>query len=245
MEKLEITKVNKNELMVINFEEIKEYLNNFLQEINLDDAEKEKAKLNKLKTSLENERKRIKQEVMEQYNLIFEPQMKELTSLIDNTLGTLNQRIEAKKEAYEREKELVVKEMWKELNFDLITLDRIFNPKWLNKTYTEKQIQDDMISFINQIKQDLITLDTLENKEDLKTKYLLCLNLNETIRLYNAEKQAKSRLYQTKDTETIEIPKELKKRSITLKITGTKEQLFKLNDYLQKEFLEWEQINEK
>ena len=38
------------------------------------------------------------------YDTDFEPQVKELVSLIDNTIDILNKRVEAKKEAYEREK---------------------------------------------------------------------------------------------------------------------------------------------
>lgn len=165
--------------------------------------------------------------------------------MIDNTIDILNKRVEAKKEAYEREKRIIVEKIWEELDFKLIDLDKIFNSKWLNKTYSERQVQDDMISLISKIKEDLIVLESLEDKDALKAKYLINLNLAETIAVYNAEKQAKSRLYQTNDTKEVELPTSIEKLSITLKITGSKEQLRKLNMFLEENFIEWEQINEK
>lgn len=245
MEQLKITPISKFSIKVLNFEDIKLELNNILSTIDLEDFENEKAKLNKLKKSIEDKRKEVKKEIMSIYDTDFEPQAKELVSLIDNTIGILNKRVEAKKEAYEREKRVIVEEIWQELDFKLIDLDKIFNSKWLNKTYTERQVQDDMISLITKIKEDLIVLESLEDKDTLKARYLTNLNLAETISVYNAEKQAKSRLYQTNDTKEVEIPTSIEKHSITLKITGTKEQLKKLNGFLEDNFIEWEQINEK
>jgi len=245
MEQLKITPINKFNVKVLNFEDIKLELNNILSAIDLENFESEKARLNKLKKSIEDKRKEIKKEIMSIYDTDFEPQVKELVSLIDNTIDILNKRVEAKKEAYEREKRIIVEEIWEELDFKLIDLDKIFNSKWLNKTYSERQVQDDMISLINKIKEDLIVLESLEDKDALKSKYLINLNLAETIAVYNAEKQAKSRLYQTKDTKEVELPTSIEKLSITLKITGSKEQLRKLNMFLEENFIEWEQINEK
>lgn len=245
MEQLKITPISKFSIKVLNFEDIKLELNNILSTIDLEDFENEKARLNKLKKSIEDKRKEIKKEIMSIYDTDFEPQVKEIVSLIDNTIDILNKRVEAKKEAYEREKRVIVEEIWQELDFKLIDLDKIFNSKWLNKTYTERQVQDDMISLITKIKEDLVVLDSLEDKDILKARYLTNLNLAETISVYNAEKQAKSRLYQTNDTKEVEIPTSIEKHSITLKITGSKEQLRKLNGFLEDNFIEWEQINEK
>lgn len=245
MEQLKITPISKFSVKVLNFEDIKLELNNILSTIDLEDFESEKARLNKLKKSIEDKRKEIKKEIMSIYDTDFEPQVKEIVSLIDNTIDILNKRVEAKKEAYEREKRIVVEEIWQELDFKLIDLDKIFNSKWLNKTYSERQVQDDMISLITKIKEDLIVLDSLEDKDILKARYLTNLNLADTISVYNAEKQAKSRLYQTNDTKEVELPTSIEKRSITLKITGSKEQLQKLNKFLEDNFIEWEQINEK
>lgn len=245
MEQLKITPISKFSIKVLNFEDIKLELNNILSTIDLEDFENEKARLNKLKKSIEDKRKEIKKEIMSIYDAEFEPQVKELVSLIDNTIDILNKRVEAKKEAYEREKRIVVEEIWQELDFKLIDLDKIFNSKWLNKTYTERQVQDDMINLITKIKEDLVVLESLEDKDTLKARYLTNLNLAETISVYNAEKQAKSRLYQTNDTKEVELPTSIEKHSITLKITGSKEQLKKLNGFLEDNFIEWEQINEK
>lgn len=245
MEQLKITPISKFSIKVLNFEDIKLELNNILSSIDLEDFKNEKARLNKLKKSIEDKRKEIKKEIMSIYDTDFEPQVKELVLSIDNTIDILNKRVEAKKEAYEREKRIVVEEIWQELDFKLIDLDKIFNSKWLNKTYTERQVQDDMISLITKIKEDLVVLDSLEDKDTLKARYLTNLNLADTISVYNAEKQAKSRLYQTNDTKEVELPTSIEKHSITLKITGSKEQLQKLNKFLEDNFIEWEQINEK
>ena len=79
-------------------------------------------------------------------------------------------------------------------------------------------------------------LESLEDKDALKAKYLINLNLAETIAVYNAEKQAKSRLYQTNDTKEVELPTSIEKLSITLKITGSKEQLRKVKYVFRRKF---------
>lgn len=71
MEQLKITPINKFNVKVLNFENIKQELNDILATIDLENFESEKARLNKLKKSIEDKRKEIKKEIMSIYDTDF------------------------------------------------------------------------------------------------------------------------------------------------------------------------------
>lgn len=91
-----------------NYEEVKawvasrveEYKNIAYTEDAVKDMKQDRAELNKAKTAIENERKRIKKLCMEPYER-FERQVKEVTGLIDEPIGLIDGQL---KEIEEKEK---------------------------------------------------------------------------------------------------------------------------------------------
>ena len=72
--------------------------------------------------------------------------------------------------------------MWLTKNFDLFSLDKIFNPKWLNKTCKDKEILEEMDSVIERTYHDLKLIDKFaDDAETLKAHYLINLDIAETL----------------------------------------------------------------
>jgi len=107
-------------------------------------AKSDRAKLNKLRTSIETERKRIKAAVMKPYN-DFEAQVKEVIAPIDDAMASIDKQLKAADEKYKTEKMAEIREAFIEEGFqDFVDLEMIWDEKWLTKAYT-----------INKVKQDL------------------------------------------------------------------------------------------
>lgn len=93
-------KWNNEELKAEIAEKMQEYKSLVFTEETMKDAKADRAKLNKLKTAFEDERKRIKKLCMEPYET-FEKQVKEVIALIEEPIRLIDQQI---KEVEERKK---------------------------------------------------------------------------------------------------------------------------------------------
>lgn len=91
-------KWNNEELKAEIAEKMQEYKSLVFTEETMKDAKADRAKLNKLKTAFEDERKRIKKLCMEPYET-FEKQVKEVIALIEEPIRLIDQQI---KEVEER-----------------------------------------------------------------------------------------------------------------------------------------------
>lgn len=100
----------------------------------------------------------------------------------------------------EKQKELKKKEISKiyEDNIDdlkeLLSLQKIWNEKWLNTTYKIRDIELEIIGIINKVKIDLKVIEDMKSEFEiqLKDKYLVTLDLTSVM-------QEKSRLEKIKE----------------------------------------------
>ena len=105
-----------------------------------------------------------------------------------------------KKVFEEKQKELKKKEISKiyEDNIDdlkeLLSLQKIWNEKWLNTTYKIRDIELEIIGIINKVKIDLKVIEDMKSEFEiqLKDKYLVTLDLTSVM-------QEKSRLEKIKE----------------------------------------------
>ena len=73
-------------------------------------------------------------------------------------------------------------ELWEAKKFNLVPPGRIFNTRWLNKTYKLAKIDVELDDIINRINGDLTSLDAFgEDTTVLKDLYLSTLNLQSTL----------------------------------------------------------------
>ena len=133
----------------------------------------------------------------------FEEKCKTLTAMCDESAANLDGQIKAFDEAKKAEKQDRLRKFYGdsigEMN-DFLTFDAIFNPRWLNATYSEEQARKDIIveiakcdSAVQSIRSlhsefEMTLLDEFRHNHDLAA----CLKKNEgLIRLKEMEERRK------------------------------------------------------
>lgn len=113
---------------------LEKYNNLVVTADSIKEAKADKAVLNKLKTTIEDQRKAIKKQYLEPYNVL-ENQCKEVVALIDAPITAIDKQIKAFDEIEENGKYSELSVAFESLDApEWITLDSVLNPKWRNKT---------------------------------------------------------------------------------------------------------------
>ena len=173
-----------------NYEEVKawvasrveEYKNIAYTEDAAKDMKQDRAELNKAKTAIENERKRIKKLCMEPYER-FERQVKEVTGLIDEPIGLIDGQLKEIEEKRKQQKQKDIEELFKTIGFqDFIVLERIMDPKWLNATVSLGKIEEQMKNILFKVGTEVATISSLpEFSFEALEIYKKTLDLNQAI----------------------------------------------------------------
>lgn len=167
---------------------------------NADSAKKKRAELNSGREKLKRSRIDLINELMKPYS-DFEERCKTLEKKIDKASAALDEIVKTKENEEKENKRKKIELFWKTKEFDLFPLDKIFNEKWLNKTYKESDILDEMDSVIERTYKDLKTIEKFDDADTLKAHYLMNLDIAETLEYGDelkkqkeiAEKEAKER----------------------------------------------------
>ena len=242
-----LIKFNNEELIKELTPKLQVYKNIVYTEETLPTAKSDRAKLNKLKENFDIERKRIKELYLEPY-LKFETELKEVLFLIEDSVQAIDTQVKAFEEDKKTRKRETIENYWNsnvgELK-DLLTLDSIFNTRWLNTTYKLDDICREIINVIEKTKSDLQVIETLKSNHELflKDYYLRELDLGKTLQMKAnlEEKEKKLAEIQTKPTENAE--KEQKQDNLStlvdneqiqvdFRVIATREQLSKLKQFL-------------
>lgn len=138
-----------------NFEECKAWLDKNLApyrtmvvtEDGIASAKKYRASIRAASARIDECRKMVKEAAMQSYEP-FEEKCKALTALCDESVENLDGQIKAFDEAKKAGKGKRLRAFFNqsigEMN-DFLTFENIFNPRWLNATYTEEQARKDII----------------------------------------------------------------------------------------------------
>ena len=152
---------NNEELKAEIAAKMTEYEGLVFTEDTIKDAKKDRATLNKLKTAFEDERKRIKKAYMDPYNK-FESQVKEVVALIERPIGLIDSQIKEVEENKKLQKKKDIEELFRGIGFQsFVTLDKIFDNKWLNATVSMTSIETQMKERIFQIGSDIHAINQL------------------------------------------------------------------------------------
>ena len=172
-----------------------------------DSAKKDRAELNKAKSAIATSRRNIINELMKPYQ-DFEERCKALEKKIDMASIALDEIVKARESEEKERKRNCIEQYWLSKNFDLFQIDRVFNPKWLNKTFKETDIKRDIDTVIERTYKDLKTIEKYcsmnnitESAEILKANYLVSLDMTSTLEFAEqlqvkkdlAEKEAEGR----------------------------------------------------
>lgn len=180
--------------VVFNYEELKAglttalagYKDRVYDETMIAEAKEDKAKLNKLKKALSDERISRKKDYMKPLET-FEEQIKDLCSLIDEATSGIENQLDAFEQKRIEEKKVAIRELFSEIasNYDaldFITLEKIYNPKWENKSVTDKTIATEITEVFEKAVKDLEIINKMPSCSfEAKEAYKLSLDLNKAI----------------------------------------------------------------
>jgi hypothetical protein len=158
------------EVIDFNFEELKEeitnksalYKNMVYTDETIKDAKSDRALLNKFKTALEDKRKEVKKQCLEPYNQ-FEKQIKELVAIIDEPVKLIGEQITEFEDREKAEKHEQITKLFNKAGFQsFVTLEQIYDPKWLNKSVSLKSIEEELTNTVYRIGHDVTTINSLK-----------------------------------------------------------------------------------
>ena len=174
--------------LVTNANDIKKYVSEKLKEYSVDNytgdakqAAKDKAEINNAIKTLNDRRIALEKE----WNMPFQEFKNiivETTGMMESASSKLDVIVKNEENKEKEEKRCKILELWDAKKFNLVTPDRIFNARWLNKTYKLATIDVELDEIINRINGDLASLDAFgEDTAVLKDLYLSTLNLQVTL----------------------------------------------------------------
>ena len=162
---------------------------------NPDAAKNDKAYLNKLLDEVAEKRKLATttwNKPLDEFISV----MKELETEIKTASNNLKTIVDKADQQVKDEKKAKIIEFWNTLNFTIVPLDRVFNPKWLNKTEKMANIMEECKAIVEKITTEMNTLKSMqdEDSEVLQSFYLETLNLNATLQKGNQLKENRARI---------------------------------------------------
>lgn len=150
------------------------------------DAKKDRATLNKFRDALNGKRIEIKNKCLEPYEP-FAEKINELVGMVDEQSGAIDNQVKAYETEAKDAKKAEIAAYYDSVIGDmkqLLPLDRLFNPRWLNVSFSMKNIQAEIDEMIARTGTDLNTIDALETefKVEVKEVFLRTLDLGEALR---------------------------------------------------------------
>lgn len=183
----------QNKPVVWNFAELRadlttalaDYESRVYTEDTIAEAKEDRAKLNKLKKAINDERIAREKEYMQPFNE-FKAQAKELCDMIDTASSGIGEQLDAFEQKRLDEKTSHIQTLFNDVasNYDLpfITLDKVMNDKWLNKSTSDKAIVEEITEHFEKAIKDLEVIRKMPSYSfEAEESYKTCLDLNKAL----------------------------------------------------------------
>lgn len=190
--------MNKKEVLVtqelgvvnFNFEEMKEYLNQRVDEYrnavftdeSIKFAKSCVAQLRKEQTAFKSRITETKKEFMKPFDE-FKKKADELVSLYDEPINFINGQVEDYERRRKAEKKAKIESLYEELVTDLkeyIPIEKIYNPKWENATYKMTDINKEIVEVAASVKEAIVTIEGMDSEAVTKALELYKKDLSLT-----------------------------------------------------------------
>ena len=168
---LKVKQVTLPEAIEFNFAELKQeiterteaYVGMVYTDDQIKSAKADVAMLRKFTKALSDERIRVKKEYLKPYDE-FEAKVKELSGIVDKAIVNIDSQIKIFDQIKQDEKKMNIEEMFKNMLFpEWMTVEQIWNPKWLNASTSMASIESELLNQKNDIIRNCQTLATLPN----------------------------------------------------------------------------------
>ncbi|MGA3436529.1 DUF1351 domain-containing protein [Lactiplantibacillus plantarum] len=251
---------------------VSRYSNLVITEDNVTDSKQVRAKLNKLKKALDDRRKEIKRNYNQPLRE-FETEVKKLEASIDMIIDPIDEGLGELEVQRREQRKADVMGLIAEMapNYGVGADEIEFDPRWLNKSISNKQITQEVASSMTVVKQ---AKDKLATATTMITKYAQAVDVD-PIPWIDQLKQGQDVQYllqaidrQVESAKERERQRELKQQlaaehqqetstgkivdtdtgevvslTRTLKITATKDQMWGLSSYMKKNGIKFEAVN--
>jgi hypothetical protein len=185
LKKMEAIKFNYEELKGGLQESLKKYQNLVYTSQNIKEAKDDRATLNALKKSLNDEKIKIKKEFEVPYK-DFEDKIKELIELVDKPASEIDKQVKIFEEAEKVKKRESIENIYaKNIGSyaDLIPLQQIYDSRWENKTYKETDIKKEIQDIVKKADSDIKVIAELKSEFEFQIKdtYFRTLDLGQAL----------------------------------------------------------------
>lgn len=185
LKKMEAIKFNYKELKGGLQESLKKYQNLVYTSQNIKEAKDDRATLNALKKSLNDEKIKIKKEFEVPYK-DFEDKIKELIELVDKPASEIDKQVKIFEEAEKAKKRESIENIYAEnigSYADLIPLQQIYDSRWENKTYKETDIKKEIQDIVKKADSDIKVIAELKSEFEFQIKdtYFRTLDLGQAL----------------------------------------------------------------
>ena len=191
--RLVISPLQKMEAIKFNYEELKggltanleKYQNLVYTPENIKEAKDDRAALNALKKSLNDEKIKIKKEFEVPYK-DFEEKIKELIELVDKPASEIDKQVKAFEEQEKAKKRETINTIYSEnigSYAELISLEKLYDPRWENKTYKETDIKKEIQDVVKKADSDIKIIEDLKSEFEFQIKdtYFKTLDLGQAL----------------------------------------------------------------
>ena len=187
---LKVNEVQLPDQLTFNYEELKQELAEKVSmyeaivytDDNIKIMKEDRAKLNKLKKALNDERIRREKEYMKPFNE-FKTKIDELIGIIDKPVSMIGAQLMKYEEDLKVKKGEEIDKLFDSMGFpDFVELEMLFDRRWFNSSISLKKIGEELKSELNRINEDISTLSNLpEFSFEATEVYKSTLDINKAI----------------------------------------------------------------
>lgn len=177
-----VIEYNHDELKHQLAQKLEKYNNIVITDDDIPNAKADRASLNKLKNALETKRREVKKECLRPYEA-FEKDIKEIAAMVDEPAKAIDAQIKGfesrKKDEKKKEIEKIYNEYAGEMK-GIITLNNIWNPRWLNATFSIADISFEIEAALNKVNSGIQIIKSLGSdfEGQILDKFLQTLDIN-------------------------------------------------------------------
>lgn len=248
-------------------EKVGYYKNLVYTEDQVAEAKKDRAKLRKFVTALKDKDREIKDRCLAPYEE-FHNQMQKIILLVEEPAELIDKRVKEYEEGQKRQKLAAINDLFEKKGFQpWVSLEKIMNPKWMNKTCSMKQIDADMTTIQHKIGEDILLINgQKEGMQAALSEYKRSMDVSASIaaaQRYMEAKRAEEELTQAMNAEPVQADAEPMqkpvptptpapvvyqdgtpvRKEIMFKVLVTREEMEKLNRFLLDNHYTFRQIN--
>jgi hypothetical protein len=164
-----------------------------------DEAKKDRATLNKAEKNIADQYASLKKAYEKPLETI-ELNIKSIRGAIKTASGIMDKAVKTYEEKQQEKKRIEIQSYFNGKNFDLVPLEKIFDSRWLNKTYKMADIKKEIDAAISTVYSNIKTLESIaEHGVIAKACYLETLDMGTAMRQVetlkaNAERIAREKI---------------------------------------------------